>query len=142
MDKRILYTSDQGTMHIILPNPDCGLTIEQIAEKDVPEGRTFEIVDVADIPVDRTFRNAWTHGAGKKVAIDLEGARSITHDRRRTKRTAEFAPLDVEATIPAKAAEAEAKRQVIRDRHASIQIGIDDATTPEQLKAIIDANAL
>ena len=41
--------------------PNCGLTIEQIAEKDVPTGVAYQIVDVADIPSDRTFRNAWEY---------------------------------------------------------------------------------
>jgi hypothetical protein len=34
---------------------------EWIAAKDVPEGKPFKIVDVADIPSDRTFRNAWEY---------------------------------------------------------------------------------
>ncbi len=33
--------------------------IQAIAEKDVPEGKPFKIVDVSDIPTDRTFRAAW-----------------------------------------------------------------------------------
>jgi len=32
---------------------------EWIAAKDVPEGKPYKIVDVSDIPSDRTFRNAW-----------------------------------------------------------------------------------
>lgn len=32
---------------------------EWIAAKDVPEGKPFQIIDVADVPSDRTFRNAW-----------------------------------------------------------------------------------
>ena len=40
-----------------------GLTIEEIAAKDVPVGKPFKIVDVADIPTDRTFRNAWEYTA-------------------------------------------------------------------------------
>jgi hypothetical protein len=32
-----------------------------IAAKDVPAGKPFQIVDVADIPSDRTFRNAWEY---------------------------------------------------------------------------------
>ena len=59
MDKRIVYTNDDGTISIIVPTDECGLTVEQIAEKDVPSGKTYNIVDVADIPSDRTFRNAW-----------------------------------------------------------------------------------
>ena len=58
MDKRILYTQDDGTLAIIVP-ADCGLTIEEIAAKDVPAGKEYHIVNVSDIPSDRTFRNAW-----------------------------------------------------------------------------------
>jgi len=59
MDQRIIYPTDDGGVAIIIPAPDCGLTIEEIAAKDVPEGKPYKIVDVADIPTDRTFRNAW-----------------------------------------------------------------------------------
>jgi len=60
MNKRILYPTDEGGVAIIVP-ADCGLTIEEIAAKDVPEGKPFKIVDVSDIPTDRTFRNAWEY---------------------------------------------------------------------------------
>jgi hypothetical protein len=58
MNKRIIYQTEDGGVAIIVP-ADCGLTIEQIAAKDVPAGKQYKIVDVADIPTDRTFRNAW-----------------------------------------------------------------------------------
>ena len=61
MNQRIIYPNDEGGVSIIVPSPNCGLTIEQIAAKDVPEGKPFQIVDVADIPSDRAFRNAWTY---------------------------------------------------------------------------------
>ena len=59
MNQRIIYPTDDGGVAVIIP-ADCGLTIEQIAAKDVPAGKPYEIVDVADIPSDRTIRNAWT----------------------------------------------------------------------------------
>ena len=59
MDQRIIYQNDDGGVAIIIPG-DCGLTIEEIAAKDVPTGKPYKIVDVADIPVDRELRNAWT----------------------------------------------------------------------------------
>jgi hypothetical protein len=59
MNQRIIYPTDDGVA-IIVPTPECGLTIEEIAAKDVPEGKPFKIVDVADIPSDRVFRNAWS----------------------------------------------------------------------------------
>lgn len=59
MDKRIIYKNDDGTIVIIVP-ANCGLTVEQIAQKDVPTGKSYKIVNVSDISTDRTFRNAWT----------------------------------------------------------------------------------
>jgi hypothetical protein len=60
MNQRIIYPTDDGGVAILIP-ADCGLTIDEIAAKDVPEGKPFKIVDVADIPTDRTFRNAWEY---------------------------------------------------------------------------------
>ena len=60
---RIIYPTPEGGVAIIVPAPDCGLTIEQIAAKDVPAGVPYSIVDASDIPSDRTFRNAWEYTA-------------------------------------------------------------------------------
>lgn len=59
MNQRIIFKNSDGGVSVIIPAPDCGLTIEQIAEKDVPGGVPFRIVEDADIPADRTFRDAW-----------------------------------------------------------------------------------
>ena len=61
MNSRIIYPTDEGVA-VIVP-ADCGLSIEEIAAKDVPAGKPYKIVDVADIPSDRTFRNAWEYTA-------------------------------------------------------------------------------
>jgi hypothetical protein len=61
MNQRIIYKTDDGGVAIIVPAPECGLSIEEIAAKDVPAGKPFQIVNVEDIPADRTFRNAWTY---------------------------------------------------------------------------------
>ena len=39
---------------------ECGLTIQEIARKDVPFGVPYRIIDAALIPEDRTYRDAWT----------------------------------------------------------------------------------
>ena len=59
--KRIIYPTDDGGVAIVIPADECGLTIEEIAVKDVPAGKPYKIIDVADIPTDRTFRNAWEY---------------------------------------------------------------------------------
>jgi hypothetical protein len=61
MNKRIIYPTDNGGVAVIIPAISSGLSIEQIAEKDVPAGKPFKIVDVTDIPSDRTFREAWEY---------------------------------------------------------------------------------
>lgn len=61
MDKRIIYKNDEGGVSIIVPATECGLTIEEIAAKDVPTGKPYKIVDVSEIPSDRTFRDAWEY---------------------------------------------------------------------------------
>ena len=59
MNERIIYPTDEGGVAVIIPAPNCGLTIEEIATKDVPAGKPYKIVSVDDIPSDRTFRAAW-----------------------------------------------------------------------------------
>jgi hypothetical protein len=141
-NNRILFTTPEGTLSVIVPAP--GATLEQCL-KAVPEGVAYEVVAVADVPADRTFRNAWKHDtspAPEKVAVDMLKAKDISHEKRRAKRAAEFAPLDVEATIPGKAAQAEAKRQAVRDKHDALQVEIENAGTPEALKAVLVREAL
>ena len=76
------------------------------------------------------------------INVNINKAKEITHDKRRAKRTEEFAPLDIQATIPAMAAEAEAQRQVIRDKYDAMQTTIDNASSPEELKAVIESEGL
>ncbi len=61
MNSRIIYPTDDGGVAVIIPAAECGLSIDAIAAKDVPAGKPFKIVDVSDIPEDRTFRAAWEY---------------------------------------------------------------------------------
>jgi hypothetical protein len=58
--KLIIYPNDTGGICILTPAPECGLSLQEIAQKDVPAGKPWKIVDAADIPADREFRDAWT----------------------------------------------------------------------------------
>lgn len=136
MDKRIIYTRPDGGLSVIIPSPDCGLTVEQLAAKDVPAGLQFEVVDVADLPQSRTFRDAWERN-GKAVGVSLTKAKEIAHGKRRNARAKELSPLDVEATIPAKAAQAEAARQAIRDKYDAAQRQIDAAADVDTLLFVV-----
>lgn len=61
MNQRIIYPTDDGGVAVIIPAPECGLSIEVIASKDVPAGKPFKIVDISNVPSDRTFRGAWEY---------------------------------------------------------------------------------
>ncbi len=71
------------------------------------------------------------------ITIDLVKAKAITQDRRVAKRALEFAPLDIQATIPSQAASAEAARQAIRDYYDTMQTSIDNAPDVATLKSLI-----
>lgn len=129
---RIIYSRPDG-VSVVIPAPGAN---EQQALNAVPAGAAYEIVSAAEIPSDRTFRNAWEM-SGKAVAVNMTKAKGIAHDKRRASRAAEFAPLDIEAIIPGKAQQAEAARQAVRDKYAAMQSEIDACATPESLKSVL-----
>ena len=59
--KRIIYPTDDGGVAVIIPAPEFleTYTIEELAAKDVPDGKAYQIIDESDVPSNRTFRNAW-----------------------------------------------------------------------------------
>lgn len=60
-DKRIIYNDDEG-VSVITPWMGCGLTLTQIARKDVPFGKPYKIVDASAVPYDPedpTVRDSW-----------------------------------------------------------------------------------
>jgi hypothetical protein len=65
MTKRIIYPTDDGGVAIEIPAPEWlaqeGNTMEVLAQIRVPEGKPFKIIDTADVPSDRTFRDAWEY---------------------------------------------------------------------------------
>jgi len=78
---KIIYSTKTG---IAIIHPTGELSIEEVAEKDVPAGVSFRIVDDDEVPIDRTFRNAWKDDNGIKV--DISRAKDITKDRLRNER--------------------------------------------------------
>jgi hypothetical protein len=76
-------------------------------------------------------------GVFRVITINIAKAKNIAHDARRTARSAEFAPLDIKATIPSEATAAETARQAVREKYATMQTAIDSATTTEQIKAVM-----
>lgn len=57
--KLAIFPNDEGTISVLVPAPNCGLTLEQICAKDVPTGVPYLIIDSSELPADREFRDAW-----------------------------------------------------------------------------------
>lgn len=93
----IIFKNLDGSVAVVYPTQEAllQLTLDEIAQRIIPNAVAYWIVDSSAISSDRTFREAW-------------------------------------------AVEAEEKRQVVRDRHAALQIEIDSSASVDDLKAIID----
>ena len=147
MAQRIIYTDHEGALACVSLSADT-FSLEQIAQRDVPNGTSYYLVDSAELPADRTFRAAWELDASQPdavaVSINMPKAREIGHVMRRAQRQAQLAPLDAEINYSvadsAKVAEIEAQRQTIRDANAAMQTAIDAADTPEAITATLAAN--
>lgn len=80
---RIVYHTEAGGVAVIIPAESI-----EAAMKDIPEGTSYKIMDVSDIPAERDFRGAWELN-GETVSVNIDKAKAITKDRLR----AERAPL-------------------------------------------------
>jgi len=72
------------------------------------------------------------------IKVDMDKAKGIAHTIRREKRAKEFAPLDdqIAKQIPGWE-QAEAQRQVIRDKYSAIQDAIEAAGDVAALNSIL-----
>ena len=134
----------------LIPVTSCGLTTAQIAEKDVPDGCRYEIIEEED------FESYWSVGIGstamllheavvaydfdtKVSTFDLAKAKEVAHRKRRNRRYSDFAPHDavVSTAIPGTADAAEASRVGIRSTYTTMQTEIDNASTVDEVYAIL-----
>jgi hypothetical protein len=72
MSKVIIYPQEGGPTVICNPADNCGLSVEEIARKDVPAGVPFRIIDRSELPEDqdlltKDFSNPDGVGVGHKA---------------------------------------------------------------------------
>ena len=58
----IIYQQDNGAVAVVRPTEEALALygIDAIAQKDVPAGKPYKIIDASEVPTDRSMRNAWT----------------------------------------------------------------------------------
>ncbi len=127
-----------GHLYIMVPAPDCGLTIEEVAAKDVPVGAEYAIVTRAGLPQDGEFFRAWEQPSIGVVAVNMDKAREIWRDVIRQARDPKLAALDIEFQRCLEYGEDTSaivtQKEALRD--APQDPAIDLAQTTEELKAV------
>tara|TARA_B100001996_G_scaffold72769_1_gene53431 strand:+ start:543 stop:1151 length:609 start_codon:yes stop_codon:yes gene_type:complete len=136
---------------ITYPNTNSGLTTSQIAAQDIPDGCKYEIIDANKV-------NEWIMAGVGSTAVIFSGAitkfdwdtgvstynmtkaKLIAHRKRRNRRYCEFAPQDaiIAKAIPGTDSDAaEATRAALRTKYATMQTEIDNASTIDEIHAIL-----
>lgn len=139
-NQRIVYSGVDGKAIVVIPTGE--LSLEDTIAKDVPEDVYYEIIDAEAIPPDRTFREAWIVG-DNCIDHNIAKCKIIGHEMRRAARSKEFAPLDeiIAKQIPGvDLAAAENNRVLIRQKYADMQVNIDAATSPEDIKLALNGD--
>jgi len=141
-NQRIVFTNPDGSVGVIIPAPNCPLSLAEIMQKDVPADATgVRQCTTDDLPANRNYRGAWDDSnEGNTVGINAGKAGDIAHGRRRTKREEQLAPLDKEqnfasVTASRKTAIKEAKLAILGD-NADVQTSIEDAVAANDVAAI------
>ena len=132
MDSRIIYTTDEGTVAVLIPTDECGLSIEEIAAKDVPEGKEYKIVDVSTISSDRSFRNAWI--LDSEITIDISKAKDITKNKLRVERKPLLEAQDILFMQAQESGSDTSGIVTEKQRLRDITNQVDSMTTVEELK--------
>jgi len=134
MTKRIIYENNDGGVSIVIPAIE---DMDAVIRKSVPEGTPYEIIEAADIPSDRIFRDAWSKN-GTTIDVDMPKARLIHMDRIRKVRDEELDKTDQELLRAIEDGEdivpIKDRRQKLRDIPQDFDL--ETAATPEELKEL------
>lgn len=73
MKLAIFQPTDSDTISVLVPAPNCELTLDEICKKDVPTGVKYKMIEHTDLPEDREFRDAWV---APQLDTDYDGVGS------------------------------------------------------------------
>ena len=141
----------EGNISVMTPSSEALqiMTIEQIAEKDLPVGvSTYSIVEDSVVPTDRSFRNSWVGvgigTTGGTIIEDMTKAKELHKAKIREARVDKLSALDIEyqraTESSADTSAIVAKKQALRDAPAASGIATSANTT--ELKADWDTTIL
>jgi hypothetical protein len=117
MNKVVIFRQSNNKVAILSPVLNSGLTIEEIASKDVPSGSDYQIMNTSELPSDSTFFNAWEYSM--PISINVTEAHEIQKNKWRIIREPILKRLDIDfmraLELSQPTEEIVAKKQVLRD---------------------------
>lgn len=146
--KRIVFTRPDGGISVVEPQIHLGdpedFTEDQAIERSMrllpQDAIDPHVIEEADVPQDRTYRNAWTKAEGQDFSVDMEKAREIQREALRKERDPILASLDVDFMKAVEQGDQKAiadiatRKQALRD--VTDDAALEQAQTPEDLKAL------
>jgi len=132
MSKVITYSTPDGGVAVVYPATD-SLTLEEIADKDLPAGVSRAFVEASELP-DRYFRNAWEYDGPKGAKINIEKAKEVQRNHWRKLREPKLAELDIEVMKAVEGGNT-AKRKEVADRKQALR-DVTDQPLPDDPAAI------
>lgn len=63
----VVFEQPDGSVGVVVPAP--GFDVQDVANKDVPAGCRFSIMDVSHLPSDRTRRDEWRLSADGQMVF-------------------------------------------------------------------------
>ena len=130
---KIIYPTDTGVA-VVIPSPHWTGTMEELAQKDVPSGKPYKIVEDSAVPTDRTFRDAWENY--ESITTSLVKAKELTKTRLRLERKPLLEEQDI---LFMRAQEASTDTTAIvteKQRLRDITTSADSASTLDELKGL------
>ena len=149
---KFTYHTPSGDLHVVhaAPKEHIERVLGPLTDKEykahvlskIPKDASglLEITE-ADVPTDRTYRNAWTLNK-KKIVHNMRKARDIHIEQLRQRRAPKLAQLDIDWTRAfakgdTKTAQViEDKRQKLRDMPSLVREKVDACNNIEALKLV------
>ena len=131
---RIVYQNDKGGVSVVIPSPRWSGTMEELAAKDVPDGKAYKIIEDSAIPTDRTFRDAWENY--EDITVSLTKAKEITKKRLRIERKPLLEEQDILFMRAVETSQDKSEIVMEKQRLRDITVLADDATTVDELKGL------
>ncbi|QDP52541.1 MAG: hypothetical protein GOVbin4691_33 [Prokaryotic dsDNA virus sp.] len=146
MSDVIIWKQDNGVVAVTHPAGNCGLTTEEIAQKDVPDGKPYNIRDSSELPDASIFRDAWVVDEETwTISTDMELAREVWRNKIRLARASKWEEVDALWFQAMETPDGDVdsivnKKQLLRDYPN--QESIAEAETIEELQEIWDTELL